>query len=133
MILTKTQIQDYFELLKILMGLSDWTLEIKDGEPDKDEAGASVVCLEGRKVAWIKIAVKFAGLAPQEQRAICVHELVHCHLEPVYHYVEPLLSRDQDQAFCHMEEYAVDGIAMAWAKALPLPDWCDTATGQSTQ
>lgn len=113
------------------MELRDWEVIVAVGDLETPGAGAEVEVVEGRKLARIVVDENFRGKAPDVQRYIVVHELVHCHLTPVQHQVEydleKELGRQADRLFSdgfrRNLEYGVDGLASAIAKHLPLIEW----------
>lgn len=112
------------------MELRDWTFELSRKEPDTD-AFATVTPTYGRKIAVIDLCPDFRAMAPEKQRHVIVHELVHCHLEPAASMVrsdlEKHLGETTDRVFWdgfkRQVEYGVDALASAIAKHMPLIDW----------
>ena len=111
----------YFRCLADHMGLRDWTLTIAGTPPEGDDAYACIECLEGRKQAIDSLSDRFLdAMAEEQQRQICVHELLHCHCEPAATLAHKYMG-DHYKAFLLALEYGVDGIADAFAERLPLP------------
>lgn len=124
---------DYIRWVANEIGLRDWAFLLQRDEPDDKEALAVVCPTYGRKYATVRVCHEFRGIRPEEQRATIVHELLHCHLVLATDAVQQdlnntmLMSRPTYlmfwEHFKRMVEYAIDGMADAWAKSLPLIDW----------
>jgi hypothetical protein len=110
----------YLRTLADLMGLKDWQFTIADG-PAGETALASVKPWYGRKGATIWLSESFLNNAPEEQRYVVTHELIHCHTEAGWEIADDAMPDEAKAAFKRMMEYAVDGIATALAAHLPLP------------
>ena len=112
------------------MELRDWTIVLSD-KPAPEDALGYVKVTYGRKLATIDLTPDFRDCDLEEQRHTVVHELVHCHLEPATNMVlndlEEPLGKQADQIFWEgfkrQNEYAVDALASAIAKHMPLIDW----------
>jgi hypothetical protein len=122
------RLQRYFRKLADQLGLRDWDIELQQEWNDREGAGASVQCVYGRKFARIWVCDEFFTSDPEDQRATCVHELMHCHLDamrlPFVNAKPQLMPAVYDTLYeCHRDalEYATDGIAVAVARLLPLP------------
>lgn len=111
----------YFRRLADLMALRDWTILVSDDPPSTDGL-ASVAPTFGRKLATIRLSEPFLAGTPEEQRHVCVHELIHCHLDPAWEIATDAMPGAVEPAFRRMAEYATDGLAEALARHLPLPD-----------
>lgn len=123
----------YLGHLADLMGLRDWTIGLANDPPQSDPHDGHIVegeCLVsyGRKVAMIAVPANWDDQAPDELRRVLVHELIHCHQEPVQWAFNTAANRlgfeagsVARDAFTGAFEVAVDGIATAWARTLPLP------------
>lgn len=135
----RNQLGAYIREIANLMGLRDWRLVLADEPPqtadaddmlrrEDDTAGAYVEVIYGRKLATVSIASTWPQWDPEELRVVVVHELVHCHVEPMrwaFNNVRSITPQTMYQvmyeAFRDAMEPSVDGIATAWAETLPLP------------
>jgi hypothetical protein len=113
------------------MGLRDWDVTLMEDSPGP-EHDAECHTVYGAKRARLRIIPSLREYSLEKQRRIIVHELVHPHLDNLYESFKTLeghLHRDAydllDQAVRRDLEFAVDGIAVAWAEALPLPPNAD--------
>ncbi len=111
------------------LGLKDWRFSIVDTDPDADDVHACIRCIYGRKVAVITISTEFVTDSPENQRDTLCHELLHCHLDGVDTVINAIngqMHRDvwdvTYAAFRSAMEFGVDGIALAIAHHLPLPE-----------
>lgn len=119
----------YVRRLADSLGLQDWTFTLTWDCSD-DDAAAVVTCIDGRKHATIAFAADFGQTDPLQQRAVVVHELIHCHLASAQNIIRDDLTKHLSQAtydalydgFLRQLEYAVDGLATPVARGLPLPD-----------
>lgn len=130
----------YVRYLANELGLRDWTIRIDvvddpgaglDIDP-REEASAVITPATGRKFAAIKIPHHMPDLRREDIRHTLVHELVHCHLEPLWdhitsEYIGGILGAPANQVFMgaanqHLE-VAVDGLADVLAPRMPLIDW----------
>lgn len=102
------------------MGLKDWRLRIDDKPPASDGASASVWMRRGGKEAIVMLSEWFLDQPPERQREDLVHELIHLHHMPMDGVAEDTMDAGQYRVFERLLEYAVDGIAEAWAATLPL-------------
>jgi hypothetical protein len=127
------QLGEYLRELADLMGLRDWHLILADGPPESEPTEGHRVQGEctvsyGRKSATIAVSDDWAGEDPDELRRVLVHELIHCHQEPVQWAFNNAANRlgfeagsVAREAFTDAFEIATDGIAVPWAETLPLP------------
>ena len=113
------------------MGLRDWTLVLKK-EPLDDSEGAWAYCepLDGEKHATIRVCKEFRTEPADIQRMAVVHELIHCHMASIQFFARNDLSEALGTAGSLLKksverdiEYAVDGIAVAWAEKFPHIEW----------
>ena len=112
------------------MGLRDWEFILSETPSDED-TWAQVCPTEGQKHAAIQVCKEFRGIAPEKQRMVVVHELLHCHhahtQDIVRIHVGRFLGQHAYDAFMDSwrlaHEYAIDGVACAWAERLPLIQW----------
>lgn len=110
----------YLRAIADLMGLRDWTVGIDHDPPDSDHV-ASIDCRYGRKFAWVKLSEAFLDSEPDRQRQTIVHELTHCHFEPMRRLLLGLVEDNIWNAIDLPFEYGVDGVAEVMAARLPLP------------
>lgn len=116
----------YTSAIAAELGLRDWTLTFPP-EPCEEKALASVDCTYGRKRAVVRFADDFLHHAPEEQRIVVLHELIHIHFAQERQAVTDaldLLGRDAHEiateSFRVAHEYGVDGLADAIADRYPL-------------
>lgn len=110
----------YLRILADLMGLKDWTIEVLP-EPASDGAAAEICCVDGRKFAKVRFVRDWHERTPEDLRATCCHEMIHCHLAPLRADMERRLSPANFATADMLLEYAIDGMADAWSACLPLP------------
>ena len=115
----------YVRVLANRMKLSDWTIDLLD-EPSSPGTYADINCARARKQARLRVCEEFFGESPECRRHTIVHELIHPHLHPILAAVYDLkrvLGQQQFQIFrdrvLDALEYAVDGLADAFAESLP--------------
>ena len=112
----------YIGLLASLMGLANWTIFRSDEPPSSRDAVASMEPIHGRYYAILRIGDYFLDReSPSEKRNTVVHELLHAHLSHLQKIAEDNLDDRVFPQFLLALEYAVDGMAKAWAERLPLP------------
>lgn len=123
-------LQNYVQSIRNQLGLRDWYLVIKHQPPENTAALASVFPIEGRRFATLRVCAEFRELTATEQRQAIVHELIHCHLGEIQHYLSNILPKALGSvADTILEanrlkiEYAVDAIAQEWAEAFPMIPW----------
>lgn len=125
----RDKLAHYIDLLAFAMGLKDWQFHLAAEKPDNPEHAASVDVRYGRKYAVIYLSDGWEQWQPSSVRQTLVHELLHCHINHVRHPIDniqssigtPLYNATWNAVTDYIE-YAVDGIAEAWAQRLPLPD-----------
>jgi hypothetical protein len=119
----------YVRRLADMVGLCDWRFVVLEEAPADTDAVANVTPVAGRKYAEFRFRPDFFDDGPEERRATVLHELIHCHLAAISEQVRSDLLTHLGQAtydvfvaaFLRQLEYAVDGMAEAWAELLPLP------------
>ena len=111
----------YFEALAARMRLSAWGLVIADEAPPSETAMASITCWYGRFGATVRLSDMFLDTTDEDQRYICVHELVHCYQAQADQLVTDELSADRKDAWSLAAEYGVDAAAQTIAQFMPLP------------
>jgi hypothetical protein len=128
-----TILGEYIRWVANEMGLRDWWIHLAKEPPEGEDADASIFPTQGRKHAVIHVCRGFRELLPDVQRQVIVHELIHCHLAAAEDVIRLDLCATAilGQAVYDMTwstfkrsvEYAVDGMADAWAEKLPLIEW----------
>lgn len=120
---------DYMREIANLMGLRDWYLFLSSNDPEDDDAMACCEVAYGQKSATLCFHHSWPAWSMDELKATVVHELLHCHTEPMRWAVnnarDPLgfmLFGVVEGAFIDALEVAVDGVARAWAEHLPDPE-----------
>lgn len=127
----REELKRYIRWVANEMLLADWTFDVKWESPSDPDALANCTPIFGRKRATLRFCDDFRNLVADEQRDTVVHELIHCHFAPAQCQVEKDLERhlgvQADQLFFESfkrnVEYAVDGLAGAIAKHMPLIEW----------
>jgi len=112
------------------MELRDWHIDLMRESAEKGTL-AQVHPTFGRKHVEVRFCARFRALPPEEQRNTVVHELVHLHTAAMQSQVEKDLEQHLAQgtdrvffdSFQRNLEYAVDGLANALAKHMPLISW----------
>lgn len=122
------RLRSYIRSMADRMGLRDWVLEIEITGDEMEEHAGFCAVYYGRQKAHIQIADDWPGWTPEGLRQTVAHELIHCHVQRITtafdHVNGHLGPQAADIAGKHYRvamEHAVDGIAAAWAKSLPLP------------
>jgi hypothetical protein len=126
---TKDDLQRYVRQLADALRLRDWTIEVQD-DPCDDDAHGQIKIAYGRRQAAIWLSRDNVEL--EKVRHTVVHELIHCHLEPMrwsLNNAQEVLGSIPFGIFAGAAEdaleLAVDGLADAIAPHMPLPmrDW----------
>jgi hypothetical protein len=112
------------------IGLRDWQFDLaRDVVPEKNRI-AQVEVWGDSVTATMWIGESFWKYGPRMQREVVVHELIHCHTDRLYRRARDVarnLGREAYMialdSFDQQHEFAVDGIAAAWARMLPFIDW----------
>lgn len=126
----------YVRAIADALELRDWSIDVSRDAPSSEEFIASCSCAQSRKNASIYFSDVFRHVDPIEQRQTVVHELLHAHHEVCWRMVQTDLLSPLGQetygVFCdgyrRAMEYAVDAIAEALARHLPLIDWPQAET-----
>jgi hypothetical protein len=113
--------------IAVHMGLRDWTFSL-EAEPCEDAHAATIACTYGRKIASICVSQHWMTTAPEEQRHVIIHELVHVHLDSNLTLVEGSLPSQLGasafsvfrEAYRQHNEHATDAIASAIEEFIPL-------------
>lgn len=125
-----------FDAIKAYMGdelinplrLTDWTVELAK-EPADDDCLASVNVTYGRRWAVINVCKDFTTETPEVQRHTLIHELVHCHTDPIRANLQHVIGRlygtvawESIYGPLHRDiELCTDDLANALAPFFPLP------------
>lgn len=128
-VLGQTALTSYIAQMKDLLGLKDWIITLSDVPLDPDVHDAYITMASGQKQATLQLTPDFLGESREHQRHVITHELLHCHFHETQAIVErtaPLLGMVVEHVFKteHMNsvEFGVDGVAVAVARLLPLPE-----------
>ena len=113
------------------IGLRDWWFDIMHDEPEN--AGDMACCdpFYGQRQAKLWFRNDLRTLEPVQQRAVVVHELLHCHFAATQEQVRLDLLKHLGQAAYDLflgswrmnHEYALDATARALAKHMPDIAW----------
>ncbi len=122
----------YVGTLREALGLRDWAIEVKR-RPAGEDTSAQIACVYGQRWAHLRVDEHWWDNAPEDQREHIVHELLHCHMDPMDTLVCSLEGTLGSGSFAVAHsahrtamEFAIDGIARAVASFLPLPPWAVT-------
>ncbi len=110
------------------LALRDWTVALNVGPLREADHNGQVECVYGRRYAVVTVPPDFDRQPRETQRHTVVHELVHCHLDPLRLVVENLETNLGDALYgvtmgTHRDatEYATDALADAFSPLIPLP------------
>ncbi len=110
------------------LGLKDWDISIWR-DVTNSGIGGRITCVSGRKQGCIELGHSFFQSSPDQQRHILIHELLHCHLDPIDTAICHAKAHNDSETIAvlhstvHTEiEFAVDGITAAIASRYPVPD-----------
>lgn len=124
----RSKIEPYLRQLADLMGLKDWFVRLMDDAPDDETSFATIQAWTDLRLADIRITNEWADADPETFRRYMVHELIHAHLQSMEQPLRHIRAGIGDTIFNlayafyrDAEETAVDSMAVAWAKTLPLP------------
>lgn len=120
-------VEVYIKNLQKYLRLQDWTLVVDWSEPCEDISIATFDPVEDQKYSVIRISEKFLDLGMEMQTQTLVHELIHCHLQPMTdlaeYTVKSIASKSAsnvfDIAMSQSCEFATDAIADAIAPLVP--------------
>lgn len=110
--------------------LRDWRFRVEGERPAFLSIDAAAACrpTRGRRFAALWFSDGWWDGSPEERRQTVVHELLHCHFRPVDAVVEGIQTNLGDAAwgvfdaaYQDAQEYAIDAVAEALARGLPLP------------
>lgn len=124
---------NYIRDIADVIGLKDWQF-VLERKPAEDFNIASTEIWGDSVTASVFIGPLFWKYGPRMQREVLVHELIHWHTDKLYKAArEPLRISLGHQAYDvalaslkQNHELAVDAIAAAWARFLPLINWTST-------
>lgn len=123
----------YMAYLAEEVGLRDWSISLSD-DPCDDVLAGTCQPIRGRRVACIALNSAWMDADPCDLRETIVHELLHCHTEPITYPLASLRDLVGSVIHDHLEttqsmalEFAVDAIASSFARRLMMPDaWLAT-------
>src|SRR5690554_5343870 len=85
--------------------LQHWTIRVKWDEPESDECLLAVSPCVERNMANVYIGAFFEDdVSDKDRKNAVVHELIHCHVHPVWEVTDGLLQELGSQARAHMSE-----------------------------
>jgi hypothetical protein len=121
---------NYTREIADLIGLKSWQFDLSR-DPAPYGVIARVEVWGDSETCTIWIGPAFWKYGPKMQRETVVHELIHCHTNPLVKYAKAMgrselgqqASRAFDAALDINHERTVDGIAAAVARMCPLIDW----------
>ena len=127
----------YMAYLTDEVGLRDWSIALSD-DPCEDELAGTCHPIRGRRVASIALNSAWMDADPCDLRETIVHELLHCHTEPITYPLASMRDVVGSVLHDHLEttqsmalEFAVDAIASSFARCLMLPhEWLAVATAR---
>jgi hypothetical protein len=113
------------------LGLRDWFFFLNDNPPKEESQLARTEVWGDSKTAELWFSEMFFELGPRMQVEVVCHELVHWHTDQVHRLMWSIssghLSREAHHvmrtAFDQRMEFAIDGIAQAFSRHLPLINW----------
>lgn len=124
------RLADYARDMADRLGLRDHTILVACGPMDDEGHGAECQMIVGQKRATITFREDWPQWTARQLRQTVAHELLHLHVNPVMFGAMMLVEDQLSKAVYDVVwkaaderlEFAVDGIAMAWAETLPLPE-----------
>lgn len=125
----RDELGQYVREMADLMGLRDWTIVMKPGNPEDADHMACAQQIYGQKHLNLWFRKDWSRWPAKQLRQTTCHELLHAHLNPLAHStlnnVGQLIGKRPYQvaweAMSERLEFTVDGIADAWSETLPLP------------
>lgn len=122
-----------------LMELRDWRFHVAIELLKEDRYEAECDITYGRRHACIRIAPHTLTQDRESIRQIIVHELVHCHTNPIRDQLENIEAQLGKAAYTTIHnattdvlELSTEALANALAPYLPLPPEVLDATGQES-
>ncbi len=120
--------QSYLRELADAMELKDWRFTFVIESLANPSYQAECAITYGRKHACIKIAPDALKNTPEEVRQMVVHELIHCHVNPIRDQLDNIEAQLGKAAYTTIHnattdvlELATESLANAIAPHLPLP------------
>jgi hypothetical protein len=117
----------YIRTLADRLGLRDWKFVVTDHPGETGPNLLDVATVPGRRLAHVRILPLFYEVTAAERRHAVVHELFHCHMNPLLDHAEmlrpPLGGQTFDMFFQdHVRrlEEGLDAIAGCVAPDLPM-------------
>ena len=103
------------------LGLRDWDVGVSKTKKSSKTNYAHIEIPIGQKRAVIVLGKAFHDLSREGQREVLVHELIHCHFDPIEKFINNALDGSVDEAAAlalhvgmrHFIEFGVDGLATA--------------------
>lgn len=125
----RPEYREWCRVIANTLGLTDWSFTIDYDPSLPEDVYARVKPAHARQAATVMVGDEFLASSPEEQRVTIVHEFLHCHLaasdEVVTGALPDLLGTPTFQAFQTAYdlsiERAIESIAVAFARLLPLP------------
>ena len=118
---------EYMRDLADRLELRDWTVTC-DRDYAQPPYGATADCIYGRKSVTVAVCAGFDDWPPERQRQTIVHELLHAHTartSRLLHEARDTIGKywvgQLDTTIRQDLEYAIDAIACALDKHMPLP------------
>lgn len=124
------RLADYVRDMADRIGLTEHAISVGCGPMEVEGHGAECELITGQKRATITFREDWPHWSAKQLCQTVAHELIHCHVNPVM-FSTMMLVEDQVSSAIYgviwkvaeeRLEFAVDGIAMAWAETLPLPE-----------
>ena len=120
----------YLRDLADRLGLKDWDIRLERGEPQNGNALGSNHLQYGQRRCYIYLSSDLFAEKPEDHRWVCVHELLHCHFDPLDDAMDDVADRLADDkatelaraVYKRQREHTLDHIATAIALYLPLPE-----------
>lgn len=108
------------------LGLRDWRIHVSPCEA-VDGAIASSHLRDEASLSWIAVGQPFLEADTEERTTTLIHELLHCHFQPITRLAEKLHERELgvrteaviDTALSMAEERAIDRLASGLARVFP--------------
>lgn len=126
----RTALGKYLRWLANQMGLRDWALLLDHDPPERDDVWATCRPTFGQRRAVLRFAPDVREWDLERLRQVCVHELLHCHLDRMYTIYNTAAGelgaqaqRVSEYAWKSVLEDACDDVATAWAEAMPTMRW----------
>jgi len=123
-------LQRYVNELCPMLGISDWNAVVQQEPPENSGHDGAHRSIPGTRTSTLRFGEKFFGFEPEYQREVVVHELLHCVFAPeqdqVRHVLPDYFKGPAGELFRDLwfqaHEYAIDTLAVAFGRRLPLPE-----------